>query len=140
MARQTDMRWLLMVMSIAIVYPIIGITFAVLPAASRGLLIAWRLAAWLLSVAAFAVHLGYELIRLRNSPPRAAWHCSLAAALGAFVLAVWVNVHGYWVAAGQQSPLAPIALIVFPVITGVPAFLVSLFIGGIFVRMRRRIQ
>ena len=138
MARPTDMRSLLMVMGIALVYPAVGITFALLPVTSEGMLLAWRLAAWLLSVVAFAAHLGYEHARLRNSPSRAAWHCALAVGLGAFVLAVWVNVHGYWVGADQQSSPARLALIVFPLITGVPAFLVSLFIGGVVARRRRR--
>jgi len=125
---------------IATLYPVIGIAFAALSSASSGMRVTWRLAAWLLSATAFAVHLGYEHFRLRNLPLRAAWHCSLAVALGAFALAVWVNVHGHWVTSSHQSPLAPLALVVFPVVTGVPAFQVALIVAAALARTRRHGQ
>jgi hypothetical protein len=40
-----------MAIGVAIVYPVIGITFAALPAASNEIRLTWRLAAWLLSAA-----------------------------------------------------------------------------------------
>jgi uncharacterized protein (DUF486 family) len=98
----------------------------------------WRLAAWLVSAAVFATHVGYEHFRLRNSPLRAALHVSVAVALGAFVLAVWVNVHAQWVPSSHQSPFAPLALVVFPAVTGVPAFVVAFVAGTVLTRMRRR--
>lgn len=137
MNRQANQQWLRMAVLFAIVYPVAGITFGALPASSNGLRITWRLAAWLLSAAAFAGHLWYEHSHLRSSPRRAALHTSLAVALGAFALAVWVNVHVHWVASSHQSPLAPLALVVFPVVTGVPAFVVALLAGSLLARMRR---
>ena len=130
-----------MAMLFAIVYPVVGIAFAALanPSAPNEMRVTWRLAAWLVCAAAFAVHLGYEHFRLRSSPLRAAWHVSLAVALGAFLLAVWVIVHARWVGS-NQSPLAPLALVVFPVVTGVPAFVVALVAGAAVARMRRRTQ
>ena len=125
-----------MVLLFAIVYPVVGITFGALPAASSELRVTWRLAAWLLSAAAFASHLWYEHFHLRNSPRRAALHTSMAVALGAFALAVWVIVHAHLVAASHQSPLAPLALLVFPVVTGVPAFVVALIVGALLTRIR----
>jgi hypothetical protein len=122
----------------AIVYPVVGIMFGALPAASNELRVTWRLAAWLLSAAAFAAHLRYEHSHLGNSTPRAALHTSLAVALGAFVLAVWVNVHAHWVASGHPSPLAPLALVLFPLLTGVPALVVALLVGALLARTRRR--
>jgi hypothetical protein len=122
-----NQRWLRIAIFFAILYPVVGIAFAALanPTVSNAMFITWRLAAWLVSAAAFAAHLAYEHSRLHNSPPRAAWHVSLAVALGAFALAVWVIVHGFWSASSHQSPLAPLALVVFPAVTGVPAFLVG---------------
>ena len=142
MDRLANQQWLRMAMFFAIVYPVVGITFAALanPSASNEMRITWRLAAWLVSAAAFAAHLGYEHFRLRNSPPRAALHVSMAVALGAFVLAVWVNVHGHWGASSHQSPLAPLALVVFPAVTGVPAFVVALVAAAVLARTRRRSQ
>ena len=124
----------------AIIYPVVGITFGALPAASNEIRVTWRLAAWLLSAAAFAGHLWFEHSHLHNSPRRAALHASLAVALGAFALAVWVNVHAHFAAASHQSPLAPLALVVFPLVTGVPAFVVALVVGALLARTRRRGQ
>lgn len=131
-----------MAMVFATVYPVVGITFAALanPSAANGMRIAWRLAAWLVSAAAFAAHLGYEHFRLRSSPLRAALHVALAVAFGAFALAVWVNVHAHWMASSQQSPLAPLALVVFPAVTGAPAFVVALVVLAVLARTRRRAQ
>jgi len=127
-------------MLFAIVYPVAGIAFAALanPTASNQMRITWRLAAWFVCAATFAAHLGYEHFRLRNSPPRAALHVAIAVALGAFALAVWVNVHAHWVASSHQSPLAPLALIVFPAVTGVPAFVVGFVVLAVLARMHRR--
>ena len=122
-----------MAMFFAIVYPVVGIVFAV--AASTGMVVFWRLAAWLVCAAAFAAHLGYEHARLQSPPRRAALHVSLAVAFGAFLLAVWINVHAYWSAAGHQRPLAPLALVLFPVVTGVPAFVIALVVSFL---IRRR--
>jgi hypothetical protein len=125
---------------VAIVYPVVGITFAALanPSASHEMRVTWRLAAWLVSAAAFAAHLGYEHFRLRSSPPRAALHVAVAVALGAFALAVWVIVHGQWGGSSHQSPLAPLALVVFPAVTGVPAFVVAFLTAAVLARIRRR--
>ena len=142
MDRRADQRWLWTAMLFAIVYPVVGITFAV-PAnlsASNEMRVTWRLAAWLVCAAAFAAHLAYEHFRLRNPPLRAALHVSLAVALGAFALAVWVNVYAHWGASSHQSPLAPLALVVFPAVTGAPAFVVALVAVAVLARTRRRSQ
>src|SRR6478609_32953 len=134
----SDQRWLRVALLIAILYPVVGIAFAFLPSPSNTLLITWRLAAWLLSALAFAAHVGYEHFRLRNPPLRAALHVAAAVALGAFVLAVWVIAHARWSgAASHQSPLAPLSLVLFPAVTGVPAFVVALGAFAVLARMRR---
>lgn len=135
----TNPRWLRIAMLFAFVYPVVGIVFAALanPSASHGLRISWRLAAWLVSAAAFAAHLGYEHIRLGSSPSRAALHVSMAVALGAFALAVWVNIQ-HWDAASHRSSLAPWALVAFPAVTGIPAFVVAWVAAAVLVRTRRR--
>lgn len=138
---RSDPRWPQMALLFAIVYSVVGIAFAALanPSASNTMRVTWRLAAWLLSAVAFAVHVGYEHFRLRNPPLRAALHVSAAVALGAFALAVWVNVHAYWSgASSHQSPLAPLAVVLFPAVTGVPAFVVALVTVAILARMHRR--
>jgi hypothetical protein len=134
MDNPANQRWLRMAMFFAIVYPVAGIIFAF--AASKGMVLFWWLVAWLVCAAAFAVHLWYEHARLQSPPRRAALHVALAVALGAFLLAVWINVHAYWSAAGHR-PFAVLALVLFPVITGVPAFVVALVVS-LLARARRR--
>ena len=120
----------------ALVYPIVGVTFAIPAnsAVSQEVRFGWRLAAWLVSALTFAVHIVYEHFRERNPPLRAALHVAGAVALGAFLLAVWVNVHAH------QSTRALLALVVFPVVTGVPAFVVALLMFVVLVRVAGRDQ
>ena len=101
-------RWLRAVIVLGVVYVLDGITFAMLASwsASNQMRTAWRLAAWLTSAAAFAVHIWYEHFRLRNSPRRTALHVSLAVALGAFALAVAANLHAQLAASGDHTSLA----------------------------------
>jgi hypothetical protein len=126
-------------MFFAFVYPVAGIAFAALAghSVSHAMLVTWRLAAWLVCAAAFAAHLGYELFRLRSPSLRAALHVAAAVALGAFFLAVWVNIQ-HRGDSSHQSPLAPWALVLFPLVTGVPAFVVALVAAAGLARMRRR--
>ena len=134
---KADQRWLPMALLIAIVYPAVGIAFAELDHLSASAPVRiWRLAAWLVSAVAFGSHLAYEQFRLRTPPLRAAFHVSLAVAIGAFALAVWVNLRVRWLGSSQQSPLAPWALVLFPLVTGVPAFLVSFATVAILDRVR----
>jgi len=110
----------------SLVYPIVGVLFA-LPAnsaTSHDVRFAWRLAAWLVSAATFAAHIAYEHVRKR-APLRAASHVGGAVAFGAFLLAVWINMH--------QSAIP--ALSVFPAVTGIPAFAVAFVIAAILARV-----
>jgi hypothetical protein len=63
-------------------------------------------------------------------------HAALAAALGAFGLAVAANLHAHWAAVGNQHLLA-IALAVWPAMTAVPAFVVAFVLAAGLARMRR---
>jgi hypothetical protein len=97
----------------------------------------WRLAAWLTSAVAFAIHLWYEHFHLRNSPRRTALHASMAVALGAFALAGAANIHALRFATGNQRLLL-LALVIWPILTGVPAFLVALGCSAGLARIRAR--
>src|SRR5205809_5907426 len=79
---------------------------------------------WAISGAAFAAHIAYEQVRLRSSPGATALHASLAVALGAFALAVAANVHAQ--AAASHQPSHFLALVLWPVVTALPAFVVGL--------------
>ncbi len=123
---------------VAVAYVGIGIVFATLAkSADADHVRLWRLAGWVASAAVAAAHVGYEHYRLGSSPRPTALHAAGAVALGAFGVALAANVH--WLFAdtrGQRPPL--LALLVWPVITAVPAFLVALAVAALLARSSRR--
>ena len=79
----------------------------------------WRLAAWPLSLAVFLGHTGYEWAR--RAPVRAAYHVALGAALGGWLLAAVGPVRSHW-GAPDFTRAALLSLLVWPFLTGIPAF------------------
>jgi uncharacterized membrane protein len=129
--------WLPAALLAAVLYPAVGIGFAFLDSfAGASRVRFWRLAAWLVSAIVFGAHLVYEQ-RRNFSALRTASHVSIAVALGAFVLAVWVLVHGR-VSNAPQSALAPLALVLFPLLTWLPAFVIALVAVGLVSKLRRK--
>jgi|ERR1051325_6062974 hypothetical protein len=127
--------WFRAVLLVGAVYALVGITFALPTSHAR----AWRLAAWVVSGVAYAIHAGYERCWLRNSSLSTALHVALAAALGALGLAIGALVHSQSISTtSQHQRLLLIALVAWPVITGVPAFLVGLVASGLLGRLARR--
>ena len=125
--------WLWVAFLVAVVYLLVGIGFAI----PRTHVRVWRLAAWLASAAAYAAHLGYEHFRLRTAPRAVPLHAALAVAIGAFALAVAAIVHRLW--AGVPTPPSRfLAFVVWPIVTGVPAFLVARVAGALLVRLTGR--
>jgi hypothetical protein len=120
------------------VYLVAGLAFGAFAgwSASNQMVVTWRLLAFLTSAVAFAVHIGYEHFRLGNSPRITASHASMAVAVGAFGLAVAANVHGVWVASSHQRALA-FALVAWPALTAIPAFVVAL-VAAAGLALRRR--
>ena len=120
-------RWFRMVLLLGAAYFVFGVAFAAFASwsASNSLRVTWNRLGFLTSAVAFAIHIGYEHFRLRNAPVITASHSSIAVALGAFALAVSANVHGYRVGSGNKGLLA-FALVAWPAITAVPAFVVAL--------------
>ena len=90
----------------------------------------WRLAAWVSSAVVWFVHFAYEHFRLRTSPATTAIDVGLAVAIGGFLLAVAATTHAAMVSEHAPYQRFLIALIAWPLITGVPAFLVTLVIAG----------
>jgi uncharacterized protein (DUF486 family) len=124
---------------LGVIYFVIGVAFSVFAswAATSSMRENWNRLAFLASAIVFAVHIGYEHFRLRNSSLTTAWHVSIAVALGGFLLALKANVHGYRVGSSNQRLLA-LALVAWPVLTGIPAFVVALVAGaGLSLRQRK---
>ena len=113
------------------VYVFVGIVFAMPTDHVK----VWRLAAWAVSVIAYAAHVCYERFRLRNSPLSAALHVASAAALGAFGLAVGAIIHSMSVGStNEHRRLLLFALGLWPLITALPAFLVALAASCVLAR------
>ena len=97
----------------------------------------WRLGAWLASAVVAAAHVGYEHYRLGSSPSRSALHVAAAVGLGAFGIALGVNIH--WLLATTRPPRPPLlALALFPVITIVPTFVGGLVVAAVLSRFSPR--
>ena len=126
--------WLSAVILFGMVYLVVGVAFPN-PSAANETQFMWRLAAWLTCAVAFAIHIGIEHFRLRNSPRRTAVHAAVAVALGAFGLAAAANIHALTAGTGNQGLLA-LALVIWPIITGVPAFVVALAVAAGLARVR----
>ena len=130
-------QWLPTVIAFGVVYLLVGVGFPN-PSASNKMQFIWRLAAWLTCAIAFVIHIWLEHFRLRNSPRSTALHASLAVALGALGLAVAANINGLRTGTGNQRLLV-LALVIWPIITGVPAFIAALVVAAALVRIRPRV-
>ena len=130
--------WVRAVVVVGAMYAVVGILFG-LPASHAH---AWRLAAWVVSGVAYAIHMSYECLRLRNSTLAAATHVALAAALGAFGLALGAIVRTTLgtSSSSQHLRLLLVALVIWPLITGVPAFLVGFVASGLLARRTRTLR
>ena len=131
------MRWVRAVLLVGVLYLAAGLVFGALAgsAGSDQVRVAWRLAAWVISAAAFAAHIVYEQVRLRSSSRTTALHASLAAGLGAFGLAVAARLH----AQATQHHFPAIAIAIWPVMTALPAFVVALAAAAVLTRARRNV-
>jgi len=121
----------------AVAYVAIGIVSSALARSADGDQVRlWRLAAWVASAAVAAAQIWYEHYRVGSSPRPTALHAAGAVALGAFGLALAANIH--WLFAATRGPRAPLlALVGWPVITAVPAFLGALAVAAVLNRFPR---
>lgn len=90
----------------------------------------------MVSAVVYAVHIGYEHFRIRSSPRSTALHVAFGAAVGAFGLAAAAIVHSFLTGTGNLR-LLRVALLVWPLITGVPAFVVALVLTAVLARLLR---
>ncbi len=131
--------WLRTVILVGVVYLVVGIAFGTLAgwSASNQMRVTWRLLAFFVSAIAFAIHIGYEHLHFGNSALVTAFRACLAVAVGAFALAVAANIHGQWVGSTHQRSLI-FALVAWPLLTAVPAFVVALISAALLGLRRRR--
>ena len=125
--------WLRVALLVGVGYLLIGRLFAGPPDNVR----VWRFAAWMASGVLFATHIGYEHFRLRHAPRTTALHTAVAVAIGAIALAVAGMIHALSTPAGIR-PAWLLALVVWPAVTAIPAFLVALVAASVLSRRSRR--
>ena len=127
---------ILVVLLVGATYLLAGHLFGALAgrAASAQGRVAWRLAAWALSAIVFGAHIIFGSVRARLSASGAALDAAVAVALGAFGLAVAAFMHG--VASHHRFQVW--ALVIWPVVTAVPAFLVALVMAVLVDRVSDR--
>lgn len=133
-------RWIGVMILVALTYAVVGVAtadFARSPTSQ--IRTAWRLAAWLLSLVAFAGHIAYEQLRFRSTVRSTAAHTAAAVAVGAFLLAAAGPVRSHW-GTTEFLRVSLLSLAVWPILTGVPAYLVALVIGMIVRRLGVREQ
>jgi hypothetical protein len=120
-------RWLGTALLVGMLYLAAAVTTGTLAgaAASNQTRFLWRLSAFVISGVVFAAHIAHEHFRLRNGAQPTAWHTSAAVAFGAFALALVANIHDLGSATGYR-PRMLIALLAWPLLTAVPAFVVAL--------------
>jgi hypothetical protein len=125
-------RWLVAALLVGFVYFVIGRAFA-RPTTHVQF---WRLAAWVTSGIAYAGQIAYEHFQLRSSPGSLAFHAAVAAAIGAFALALGGFIHSI----GGPAPrhLWYLALVVWPLVTFAPAFIVALVLAIVLGRIAPR--
>jgi hypothetical protein len=135
-----ERRWLLTLLIIGVIYCLDGIVFGMFAGWSKShtMAIVWRLASWLTCAVLFAVHIWYEHYRFSNSPRKTALHTSSAAGIGAFGLAVAANIHAQFVSSANQILLA-LSLVIWPILTALPAFIVALVITSILQYFHKRV-
>src|SRR5262249_21672784 len=113
--------WVRAVIFTGVVYVVVGYGSAALdPSVPDRARFGWRLAAWAVSVAVFAAHIGYEHFRLGDSPRALALHSAAAVALGAFMLAAAAMVHAATAASHAPYWQFLLALVLWPIITALP--------------------
>lgn len=132
-------RWFPMALIVGVLYFLFGVGFATLASwvTTNSGRVTWNRLGLLISAVAFALHIAYEHFRIRASPLLNATHVSTAVVLGAFALAVNANIHGYRVGSNNKRLLA-FALVAWPAITAIPAFVVALTTAALLALKRRR--
>jgi len=106
-------------------YAVVGIVLALPQTHVK----AWRLAAWTVSAVLYMLHIAYEQLRLRYPPRSMAIHVATAVGIGASLLAVSALAHSLIIPPDYSRWRLLIALVVWPILTGVPAFICAFVIG-----------
>ena len=135
----TQRHWLVTALLFGLVYFAVGFISSALSGATGlpELRFSLRFGAYVVSAAAFAIHVRYEYFVARSAPATTALHTATGVALGAFFLAAAALIRAQVV--GGPNPVGHvIALVAWPAITAVPAFIVALAATAVLARTQPR--
>ena len=121
---QNRPAWIDHAILIGIVYAVIGVFFAVPSTHVQS----WRYAAWIASAIVYASHICFEYFRERNSAKSTALHVASAVAIGGLGLAIGALFHSLFVPPNYSRWRFGLALMLWPILTGLPAYAVALVI------------
>ena len=124
--------WLPAALLVGVAYFLIG-WVSTLPANDVAF---WRVSAWVVSGCAYAAHIAYEHYRLGSSPQVGASHVAVAVAIGALLLAVAGMLHSL-LNTSKIGLTWLLALVVWPAVTAVPAFVGAFVAGVVLARLPR---
>ena len=110
-------RWLGRSLLAGSAYAAVGVVFGLLAGAagSHEITIFWRWAAWAVSAAMYAAHIGYERFGLRNPTGSTALHVAAAVAIGALGLAVAAGAHTLFAPTHQNLRQYVLARVAWPI-------------------------
>jgi len=132
-ARPVKPAWVSATFAAGCLYLLIGLVSADLAGGAPGPRQRfWRGMAWLLSAIVFCIQVARDRIRMRFSAASTAFHAALGAALGALGLAIAATIHGYMVSTSHLRAIK-LALLIWPVMTAIPAFFVA-YLAALVIR------
>ena len=132
-------RWYNAAIVVGVLYFAITVTTGALAAMAqtgRGLFL-WRLSAFVFCGIAFLTHIAYEHFRLHSTAKATACHTSIAVVIGALALAVSANMNDLITGSGYRGRML-LALIIWPILTAVPAFIAALILALCCGKLRPR--
>ena len=124
--------WLPAALLVGVAYFLVGWAFG-LPTSD---VVFWRLSAWVVSGCAYVAHIAYEHYRLGGSPKVSASHVAVAVAIGAILLAVAGMLHSLLNTSTIRLTWL-LALVVWPAVTAIPAFVGAFVTGVVLARLPR---
>lgn len=115
------------VVLVGAIYFAIGAVFSTFsaPTVLGNVIVAWRVTAWLISAGVFAWQIWGDRVKFRRTKLATALNAACAAAIGAFALGARVALH--------SAHPSMLALLLWPAVTAVPAFVVALIVAAVFV-------
>lgn len=126
------------VMLVGLIYLALGIISALVsnPLHSEFIQVMIRMSIFLVGLAIFYYSIHFEITRYNGGIKSSALLTSCAVAVGTFLLAVYAIGIEWWETSGVRNSLLT-ALIIWPAATSVPAFIMSLLLGYIIMRIRK---